>query len=269
MSAKARCDAERRPRARSRGSPTRSSSATRAPPTSSSSGSRTAATISPGASRPRSERIEGAAGPGRRPRHHVLPRRHRAARRGARGARDADRLRHHGHDGGARRRRALHGPDDPSGDGRPDGLRPAAHGSSSPCSSTAATASCRSGPTSSARTCRRAAPTTSACSCRSSTATTPCVVEGARCTVNKHLLSMHDVTADDVCGSSTRRSRSARSGTRVIKKVPALRGRTVVNFFLRELHPHADLVRAGRQAAVRRRDQLQRERDRASPRARA
>ena len=57
----------------------------------------------------------------------------------------------------ARRRRALHRPDDPRGARRADRLRPAAARSSSSCWSTAATASCRSRPTTSARTCRRRA----------------------------------------------------------------------------------------------------------------
>ena len=43
---------------------------------------------------------------------------------------------------------------------------------------------------------------------------------------------MHDLSPATSSGCSTRRSPSARSGSRVIKKVPALRGRTVVNFFL-------------------------------------
>ena len=61
-------------------------------------------------------------------------------------------------------------------------------------------------------------------------------------------------------GSSTRRSRSGRSGTRVIKKVPALRGPDRREPLLRELHAHAHLVRAGGEAAVGRRDQLHDER---------
>ena len=40
-------------------------------------------------------------------------------------------------------------------------------------------------------------------------------------------------------------------GTRVIKKVPALRGRTVVNLFLRELDAHADLASSWRPSACR------------------
>ena len=51
--------------------------------------------------------------------------------------------------------------------------------------------------------------------------------------MNKHLLSMHDLTRGGRRrGSSTPRSSFREVGTRVIKKVPALRGRTVVNFFL-------------------------------------
>ncbi|MGZ8623069.1 MAG: aspartate carbamoyltransferase catalytic subunit [Actinomycetota bacterium] len=50
--------------------------------------------------------------------------------------------------------------------------------------------------------------------------------------MNKHLLSMHDVSADDVVRILDTAESFREGGTRVIKKVPALRGRTVVNFFL-------------------------------------
>ncbi|MDP9331297.1 MAG: aspartate carbamoyltransferase catalytic subunit [Actinomycetota bacterium] len=50
--------------------------------------------------------------------------------------------------------------------------------------------------------------------------------------MNKHLLSMHDVTANDVVRILDTAESFREVGTRVIKKVPALRGRTVVNLFL-------------------------------------
>ena len=50
--------------------------------------------------------------------------------------------------------------------------------------------------------------------------------------MNEHLLSMHDVTASDVVRILDTAESFREVGTRVIKKVPALRGRTVVNFFL-------------------------------------
>ena len=50
--------------------------------------------------------------------------------------------------------------------------------------------------------------------------------------MNKHLLSMHDLTAEDVVRILDTAESFREVGTRVIKKVPALRGRTVVNFFL-------------------------------------
>ncbi|HEX6844947.1 MAG TPA: aspartate carbamoyltransferase catalytic subunit [Actinomycetota bacterium] len=50
--------------------------------------------------------------------------------------------------------------------------------------------------------------------------------------MNRHLLSMHDLTADDVVRILDTAESFREVGTRVIKKVPALRGRTVVNFFL-------------------------------------
>jgi aspartate carbamoyltransferase catalytic subunit len=50
--------------------------------------------------------------------------------------------------------------------------------------------------------------------------------------MNKHLLSMHDLTAEDVTRVLDTAASFREVGSRVIKKVPALRGRTVVNFFM-------------------------------------
>ena len=50
--------------------------------------------------------------------------------------------------------------------------------------------------------------------------------------MNKHLLSMHDLASEDVIRILDTAESFREVGTRVIKKVPALRGRTVVNFFL-------------------------------------
>jgi aspartate carbamoyltransferase catalytic subunit len=50
--------------------------------------------------------------------------------------------------------------------------------------------------------------------------------------MHEHLLSMHDLAADDVTRILDTADSLREVGTRVIKKVPALRGRTVVNFFL-------------------------------------
>jgi aspartate carbamoyltransferase catalytic subunit len=50
--------------------------------------------------------------------------------------------------------------------------------------------------------------------------------------MNKHLLSMRDLTADDVVRILDTAESFREVGSRLIKKVPALRGRTVVNFFL-------------------------------------
>ena len=49
--------------------------------------------------------------------------------------------------------------------------------------------------------------------------------------MNKHLLSIHDVTAEDITRVLDTAESFREVGTRVIKKVPALRGRTVVNLF--------------------------------------
>jgi aspartate carbamoyltransferase catalytic subunit len=50
--------------------------------------------------------------------------------------------------------------------------------------------------------------------------------------VNGHLLSMHDLSPQDVTRILDTADSLREVGSRVIKKVPALRGRTVVNFFL-------------------------------------
>jgi aspartate carbamoyltransferase catalytic subunit len=49
--------------------------------------------------------------------------------------------------------------------------------------------------------------------------------------MNKHLLSMRDLTTDDVVHILDTAESFREVGTRVIKKVPALRGRTIVNLF--------------------------------------
>jgi aspartate carbamoyltransferase catalytic subunit len=49
--------------------------------------------------------------------------------------------------------------------------------------------------------------------------------------MNRHLLSMHDLTSEDVMRILDTADSLREVGTRVIKKVPALRGRTVVNLF--------------------------------------
>jgi aspartate carbamoyltransferase catalytic subunit len=49
--------------------------------------------------------------------------------------------------------------------------------------------------------------------------------------MNQHLLSIHDVSAEDIARILDTAESFREVGTRVIKKVPALRGRTVVNLF--------------------------------------
>jgi aspartate carbamoyltransferase catalytic subunit len=49
--------------------------------------------------------------------------------------------------------------------------------------------------------------------------------------VNRHLLSIHDVSAVDIVRILDTAESFREVGTRVIKKVPALRGRTIVNLF--------------------------------------
>src|SRR5207244_12106534 len=50
--------------------------------------------------------------------------------------------------------------------------------------------------------------------------------------MNDHLLSMHDLSSQEVTRILDTADSFREVGSRVIKKVPALRGRTVVNFFL-------------------------------------
>ena len=107
----------------------------------------------------------------RRARHHAVPRRPDAARRRAAAGDPAhrDSVLHRRPADPARRRRAVHGPDDSRGARRAHRLRPAAARFSSSCSSIAATASCRSAPTTSAGTFRPRA--SRACRCGSSRST--------------------------------------------------------------------------------------------------
>src|SRR5215207_5505802 len=49
--------------------------------------------------------------------------------------------------------------------------------------------------------------------------------------MNRHLLSIHDLSAEEVVRILDTAESFREVGTRVIKKVPALRGRTVVNLF--------------------------------------
>ena len=71
----------------------------------------------------------------------------------------------------------------------------------------------------------------------------------------RHLLGLEDVSADEIrLVLDTARSFKEVS-TRAIKKVPALRGKTVVNLFFEAEHAHAHLLRDGRQAPDRRRAQ--------------
>src|SRR5262249_60341160 len=49
--------------------------------------------------------------------------------------------------------------------------------------------------------------------------------------VNRHLLSIHDVSAEDIVRILDTADSFREVGTPVIKKAPALRGRTVVNLF--------------------------------------
>ena len=58
----------------------------------------------------------------------------------------------------------------------------------------------------------------------------------------KDLLGIADLTAPEIRLVLDTAEAMKEVGTRPIKKVPALRGKTVVNLFLRAEHPHPHLV---------------------------
>ena len=69
--------------------------------------------------------------------------------------------------------------------------------------------------------------------------------------VNKHLLSMHDVSADDVVRILDTAESFREVGTRVIKKVPAAPRPHRRELLPRELDPHPDLASSWRPSASR------------------
>ena len=110
--------------------------------------------------------------------------------------------------------------------------------SSSRCSPTAATASCRSAPTTWARTCRPRATSASSSASRRPTASTRWRSSRSRpATASvgedamRHLLSIEDLDRADIERIMDRAASFAEVGRRDIKKVPTLRGRTIVSLF--------------------------------------
>ncbi len=221
---------------------------------------------------PGCDAFEGVTAADRQPRHHAVPRRPAAARDpGALEETDVPERRH-------RRQRAwcssttCCSPAGPSGRRSTPSPTSAGRGPcSSRCSSTAATASCRSGPTTSARTSRpRCA---RRCTCmltehdgRRRGAARPGRPAPARrpgragSPVKRHLLSAADLTRDDaLLVLDTAEELAAVAARSTVKKLPTLRGRTVVNLFFEDSTRTKDQLRARRQAAVRRRHQLLRQ----------
>ncbi len=125
-------------------------------------------------------RARGRGDPGRRARHHLLPRRPVARRPAAGRQGHADPVRPQRAHGRARGRRPVHGPHDPGRDGRAHRLRAAAGDPPRGPRRPRVTASCRSGPTTSARTCRPRARRSSTSSSRRSTARTRSRSSGCR-----------------------------------------------------------------------------------------
>ena len=66
----------------------------------------------------------------------------------------------------------------------------------------------------------------------------------------RHLLSIADLDRPAIERILDRAKTFTEVSEREIKKVPALRGRRVLNLFYEASHPHAQLLRAGRQVAV-------------------
>ena len=136
---------------------------------------------------------------------------------------------------------------------------------------TAGTASCRSAPTSSARTCRPRAPSACACTCGEDDAADEVVLEtGATMTAvlsepRRRARRRHPAPALQRGSRPAARSSACSScaagfeavAEREVKKLPTLRGRTVAERLLRGLDAHVVVVRARGQAALGRHDLAQ------------
>ncbi len=178
-----------------------------------------------------------------------LPRRHRAAAGEPRCGERHRLRRRRGHDR-ARRRRAVHRADGARCARRARRLRAAPSRSSSPCSSTAVTASSRSAPTSSARTCRPAATRTSRSpptgwsshdvSRNGSDPSRHASRDGSDplrdggVAMSRSLLSIDELGADGVRRILDLADTMAEVNRRPNPKVPALRGKTVCSVFFED-----------------------------------
>src|SRR5919109_837912 len=100
------------------------------------------------------------------------------------------------------------------------------------CSSIAATASFPCEPISSVATCRRPHARTCACCSRNPTERTEWrSMRSVKADNARHLLSITDLGRDEIAGVLSTAEEFEAIGEREIKKVPTLRGRTVVNLF--------------------------------------
>src|SRR6185436_6147188 len=150
-----------------------------------------------------------------------------------------DRLRHQRVDRRAGRRRPVHRADDPLGAGRPRGLRAPdrdpAGGTRRPGTPRAADprrlrGQERADPQGRGRAGCAAGGRRRGRGVRGRTGDER-AGDGTGASVNGHLLSIHDVSAQEIVRILDTAESFREVGTRVIKKVPALRGRTVVNLF--------------------------------------
>ena len=188
--------------------------------------------------------------PGRRARRHDVPRRP-APQPDPRAAADRDPAgRHRRQDRRARRRRAVLGRSIRAAlDALQDIGRPRRCGSRR--WSTAATASCRSAPTSWARTCRAPATSASTCGWPRSTAIDEVTIE-----IMRHLLDTKTLARDDALAHPRRRRGHGRHPAARGQEAPDPARQDGRQPLLRGLHPHAHLVRGRREAPERRRHQL-------------
>ena len=163
----------------------------------------------------------------------------------------------------ARGRRALHRAHHPRRHGRHHGLRSPVARSSWRCSWTAVTGSSRSARTSWARTCRpsrrervKVAARRSTTGARRSSSSKTTGRGSSSALRQAHHDDGRPVSAEEIALILDTAESFAEVNQRRIKKLPTLRGRTVVNLFFEPSHAHAHVLRDRGQAPLGGRHQL-------------
>ena len=87
--------------------------------------------------------------------------------------------------------------------------------------------------------------------------------------IGRDLLGIEDLERSEIERLLDTADHMREIGEREVKKVPTLRGRTIINLFFESSHAHAHQLRDRRQAALGRRRSTSRRRPRARRRARA